>query len=55
MPQQDLLMPALDAWFIGELPNAGVNSANLAAVRSIRNPRSTYHRALVNNPSSSAC
>jgi hypothetical protein len=42
-------------WFIGELPNAGVNSANLAAVRSIRDPRSTYRRALVNNLSSSAC
>src|SRR5215211_1038487 len=36
-------------WFIGELPNAGVNSANLAAVRSIRDSRSTYRRALVNN------
>src|SRR5215218_1146670 len=55
MPRRDLLMPALDALVHRRAPNAGVNSANLAAVRSIRNSRSTYHRALVNNPSSSAC
>jgi hypothetical protein len=55
MPRQDLLMPALDALVHRRPPNAGVNSANLAAVRSIRNPRSTYDRALVNNPSNSTC